>query len=285
MAELVCVPYSQARDRGFAVWADEYVRNESKRDSTAGELRRVIAQRLRALRPAGAEVLRASYAGSRGRGTDVENLLFNNIDQTLGLFAVSAGVGVRFHDLGTDAPVDPTGRIRSSYYNYELIDSGEPFDPIPGGKVLCSTPLVRVPAGELRIATRIWPALRTARPTATTELHDGPYALRITVTGINPGLSVKALVDGASTAMQRAIPTSVIVGCSRRLAHALGLPSQHVFELLTTAPAPLGLATRLLARDGEDAVRLTPDDDRCVAAQVCSTGDGSDPQGAVDLIG
>src|SRR4051794_22525916 len=31
-------------------------------------------------------VLYATYAGERSRGTDVENLLFNNIDQTLSLF-------------------------------------------------------------------------------------------------------------------------------------------------------------------------------------------------------
>lgn len=71
---------------------------------------------------------------------------------------------------------NPTGRVRSSHYTYDLIDPGEPFTPIPGGKVVCSIPTTVIPAGEQRIATRIWLALRTSRPTDTTELLDGPYA-------------------------------------------------------------------------------------------------------------
>jgi hypothetical protein len=91
----------------------------------------------------------------RWGGTDVENLLFNNIDQTLSLFAAPANAGVRFHDLGIHAPADPTGHARSSHYAYDLIASGEPFTPIPGGKVICSIPATVIRAGEQRIATRI----------------------------------------------------------------------------------------------------------------------------------
>jgi hypothetical protein len=114
MAGSFAAPHVQDRDRGFAVWADEYVRNESKAASTAGELRRIIAQRLRALPPAEGELLSARYAGSRWHGTDVENLLFNNIDQTLSLFAAPANAGVRFHDLGTHAPADPARPARAT---------------------------------------------------------------------------------------------------------------------------------------------------------------------------
>jgi len=203
VAESFAAPYVQDRERGFSVWADEYVRNESKAASTAGELRRIIAQRLRALRPAEGELLCARYGGLRWGGTDVENLLFNNIDQTLSLFAAPANAGVRFHDLGIHAPADPTGHARSSHYAYDLIASGEPFTPIPGGKVICSIPATVIRAGEQRIATRIWLALRAARPPVTRELPEGPYALRIVATGMNPGFSLKALVDGASTATQR----------------------------------------------------------------------------------
>jgi hypothetical protein len=150
--------------------------------------------------------------------------------------------------------------------------------------VVCSIPATVIPTGDQRIATRIWLALRTARPTVSTELLDGPYALRIIVTAMNPGLLLKALVDGASTAMQRADPASTISECARRLAHAFGLPVERITDLLTTAPAPLGPARRLVVRDREYAGRVAPDDDRCVAAEVRSIGVGGESCVAVDLL-
>lgn len=85
--------------------------------------------------------------------------------------------------------------------------------------------------------------------------------------------------------MQRANPASTIIECARRLAHDFGLPGERITELLTTASAPLGAARRLVVRDGERAVRVTPDDGRCVAAEVRSPGVAGESYVAVDLIG
>lgn len=48
-AQMVSAPYVERSASGFAVWADECVRNESKATSTAGALRRLIADGVRAL--------------------------------------------------------------------------------------------------------------------------------------------------------------------------------------------------------------------------------------------
>jgi hypothetical protein len=45
---------------GFEIWCHEYVRNESKAVSSAGQLRKLIAERIRQLRVDEGEILHAS---------------------------------------------------------------------------------------------------------------------------------------------------------------------------------------------------------------------------------
>jgi len=61
------------------VWADDYVRNDSAAASPAGWLRRLIADGVRRLPEPAGRILHAGYGGQRRPGTDVENLLLNNI--------------------------------------------------------------------------------------------------------------------------------------------------------------------------------------------------------------
>src|SRR5689334_18257728 len=51
--------------KGFEVWADEYVRNESTADSPAGRVRRSIIDEIHALPEPAGHVLQAGYAGRR----------------------------------------------------------------------------------------------------------------------------------------------------------------------------------------------------------------------------
>lgn len=53
----------------------------------------------------------------------------------------------------------------------------------------------------------------------------------------------------------------------RRLARLTGQDSAQLAAWFT-ADAPLGVAKQLLCLDGPAQVRVTPDDDRCVAAEV-----------------
>jgi hypothetical protein len=91
-----CRPGSRTGTPGLPLlerhfWADEYVRNESGTASTAGRLRQLIGDEIRALPAPAGHVLHAGYGGRRWRGTDVENLLLNNIDQSMAVFRGPAG--------------------------------------------------------------------------------------------------------------------------------------------------------------------------------------------------
>jgi hypothetical protein len=84
-------PCVRHTDSGFEVRADEYVPNEARAASGAGRLRGRIAGEIRALPGPAGRVVHAGYGGRRWRGTDVENLLVNNIDQGLTLFRNPGG--------------------------------------------------------------------------------------------------------------------------------------------------------------------------------------------------
>jgi len=60
------------------------------------------------------------------------------------------------------------------------------------------------PGGPARLAARIWLAVRRARPAyCAFPLASGDYALRVTLGGFDAGTDLKAIVDGATAAMQR----------------------------------------------------------------------------------
>jgi hypothetical protein len=274
-------PYLARTDSGFEVWADEYVRNDSVAGSAAGRLRSLIVGRVRGLPSQGGRVLHAGYAGWRWRGTDVENLLFNNMDQTLALFSAPGGAGIRFEELGCAVPPPPDGTSWPSFYSYRMSQPSEPFAAVEPGRLICRVPEAIVPEGPARLAARIWLAVRRARPLPGPGVlaEDGEFLLRIAVHQMEPGRCVKALVDGAAAAMQCDAPGRVGEAITRlsRLMHAD--PAEMV-ALATEPGAPLGVRSRqgpaskesLFTLDGPDNVRVTPDDDRCIAAEVLTAG-------------
>ncbi len=272
-------PCVRRMDSGFEVWADEYVRNESGAASTAGRLRQLITSEVRALPAPAGRVLYAGYGGRRWRGTDVENLLFNNIDQSLSLFRRPAGLGVRFENLGPTAVTAPDGTARSSYYRYCLAGPGAPLAAVRAGHLICRVPEAIVPDGDARLAARIWLAVRRARPESSGPPWHGSFLLRVTVHQLEPAASIKAVVDGVTAAMQRDEADRV----NQAVTRLVGLQHADAGELLmlaTAAGAPLGTRTRpgpasrtsLFALDGPGQVRVTPDDDRCIAAELTTAG-------------
>jgi hypothetical protein len=277
---------------GFEIWADEYVPNEPRAASAAGLLRRLICGEVRALPELAGQVLHAGYAGQRPRGTDVENLLFNNIDQSLSLFSAPGRRGVRFEDLGLIVPLAPDGTRRPSFYSYRLTEPGEPFAAVEAGHLLCHVPEATVPDGPARLAARIWLAVRRMRPphSCGAPLEDGDFLLRIAVRGLEPARSVKAAVDGATAAMQRDDPDRVKDALTR-LSALLSVDAAELLALATANDAPLGSRSRssptsketLFTLDHAAQVRITPDDDRCVAAEVIASGNDGLPRLAVDV--
>ena len=279
---------------GFEVRADEYVPNEPRADSPARVLRRLIGDEVRGLPGPRGRVLQAAYAGWRWAGTDVENLLFNNIDQGLSLFAGPGRLGVRFEDLGDRVPPGPDGSAWRCFYRYRLAGPGEPFDAVRPGELVCRVPEVVVPDGPARFAARVWLAVCSARVrsgVACARPLAGPYVLRMTVRGLHPARTVKTLVDGASAAMQRDEPGRIgaVIG---RLSRLLDVDATYLMSLASDPEAPLGTRSRarpdsaesLFVLDGSNQVRVTPDDDRCAAAEVMSAGDGGQPSVTVEVF-
>jgi hypothetical protein len=224
----------------------------------------------------------------------VENLLFNNIDQGLSLFAGPGRLGVRFEDLGGRVPPGPVGSAWRCFYRYRLAGAGEPFEAVWPGDLVCRVPEVVVPDGAARFAARVWFAVCAARVRSgerAGHLAAGPYVLRMRVRGLNPARCVKGLVDGASAAMQRDDPGRLgeAVG---RLSRLLDVDPGYLMSLASDPGAPLGTRARsrpdsaetLFALDGAGQVRVTPDDDRCVAAEVVAADVGGQPCVTVELL-
>ena len=285
-------PVVRRVDGGFEAWADEYVRNESRAASTAGALRRLIAAEIRALPTPAGRALHAGYAGPRWPGTDVENLLFNNIDQTLALFRAAGRLGVAFEDLGRIVPAVPDDTSRRSLYCYRLAEPGEPFAAVKAAQPICHVPEVIVPDGPARLAARIWLAVRRARPVRGrgAQVADGDFVLKAAVHGLDPATSVKAIVDGTTAALQSDDPDRVRQAMTR-LSVLLGVDADELLALASGGDAPLGSKSRsgrestgsLFTVDGAAQVRVTPDDDRCVAAEIVALGSDGPPRLAIEV--
>lgn len=194
-------PLLRRGDRVFEVWADGYVRNESPSRSPEGALRRLLTEALRRIPFEDGCLLSAAYGGERWPGTDAENLLFNNLDQTLSTFSRLGRDGVRFIDLGPTPPPAPEGSGWSSYYRFAAAASGSEIEA-ELGRLICRVPEVVVPVGDARLAARILVGVRQARPAQFTPAPGEPYVLRVRAGGLNAATHVKAVVDGVSAALQ-----------------------------------------------------------------------------------
>lgn len=124
-----------------------------------------------------------------------------------------------------------------------------------------------MPDGPARLAARIWLAVRRDRPRPGTGAprEDGGFLLRIAVHQLQPARSIKAVVDGATAAMQRDDPGRIREAVNR-LARLLATDAEHLLMLAAEASAPLGTRSRsspaskehLFMIDGADQVRVTP---------------------------
>jgi hypothetical protein len=276
-------PFIWPTGSGIEVWADEYVPNQPGAASTARALRGLIADEIRDLPAPEGRVLHAGYGGWRWHGTDVDNLLFNNIDQGLSLFRKPGRAGVMFEDLGLTVPPAPDGTTRQSFYSYRLAQPGAAFAGIQQGRLICRVPEAIVPDGPGRLAAaRVWLAVCRAAPLPTPggPAEHGSFLLRITLHQLEPAKYVKAVVDGVTAAMQRDEPGRVTEAAAR-LAKLLNADASELLRHATATSAPLGARSRsspascesLFTLHGPAQVRVTPDDDRCIAAEITTAKD------------
>lgn len=166
------------------------------------------------------------------------------------------------------------GTVRSSYYRYRLSSADEPFARIAEGRSICRVDEAFVGHGAARLAARIWYAVRLARPRTIVDASPVPnaFVLRIMSSGLHPASNLKALIDGATAAMQRAEPRLLRTEVAR-LAALLHVDEERLATLIAAPGAPLGTARHLFTIDGPEQVRTTPDDTGCVAAEVIASGE------------
>jgi hypothetical protein len=114
--------------------------------------------------------------------------------------------------------------------------------------------------------------------------------LRIAVHQLHPAESIKAVVDGATAAMQRDDPERVNEAVTR-LAGLLHADAGELLAFATRADAPLGARSRpgpasrqtLFTLDGPAQVRVTPDDDRCIASEAITAGNDGPARLSVEV--
>jgi hypothetical protein len=116
------------------------------------------------------------------------------------------------------------------------------------------------------------------------------FLLRIALHQLEPAKYIKAVVDGVTAAMQRDEPGRVAEAAAR-LAKLLNADASELLRHATAADAPLGARSRsspasresLFTLRGPAELRVTPDDDRCIAAEVTTAGDDGPPRLSVGV--
>lgn len=161
------------------------------------------------------------------------------------------------------------------------------------GHLICRVSGAIVPDGPAQLAAaRVWLAVRRATPLPAVgvPVEHGNFLLRIALHHLEPAKHIKAVVDGVTAAMQRDEPGRVTEAVAR-LAKLLDADADELLRHATAASAPLGARSRsrpasresLFTLHGPAQVRVTPDDDRCIAAQVTTAGDDGPARLSVEV--
>lgn len=235
------------------------------RTAAARELRTELRERLPRLACREDEVLHASFFGPKPANADVENLLLYNVDES-GRAFTGAERGIRFELSMRDLP----GATRAFAWLYRPVPRGSGFALWTPGNAIASWRGVALDRPLDRAA--VWLAFRTAVG-RTREPHTGAFGVRVrlrpgtTATATVPRL-VKPVLDGIVAALQAHGDRTTVGAVSRRMAAATGADAATVERLLTDeANAALGVVGRLAHLRG-DGFQLSPQDDRCVAAEI-----------------
>ena len=273
-------PAVDVGDRSIAAWSDHDIRNETPADSSGGRLRSRLNSWLRASRPQAGELLEATYGGERRNGADVENLLFNNIDQTATAYRAACAEGLRFSWLGSVAPPDPNGTARRYHYRYRFVPPGAPTPGVvlgPWARRWTQVPLLEgFPSrAGVRMSTRVWWSLRQRQA----ERRDGlqaasTFAVRLVLhgEGVDPATALKGSFDGVVAALEVQENESAALEAAAILAGEQPENVSATVRKLTEHEDPvLGSVDRLVvpvaARHGPD-VRWDPADAGCIAGEI-----------------
>jgi hypothetical protein len=188
------------------------------------ELRVQLRAQLRRLTLARGEVLHAVFAGAKAPGSDVENVLLYNVDDSGGAFA-AARDGLRFELATPPLRRPPEDVVASATYLYHpMPPTGKPFVQWRPGRALASFEAVDL--GAFPAAKRleqIWLAIHRHGQVATDEQPFGPapFGVRLTISapGASPAVAplVKPVIDGVVCALQAHTDATTVAELAARL--------------------------------------------------------------------
>lgn len=217
------------------------------------------------------ELLAALYSGPRPPNSDVENILFYNVDPGGASFVAASTRGVRF-----ELDSQPTDQVMCEY-RYRLVGIEEPLATWELGRRLArfaGADLGRF-VGEHRLA-QVWMAVRNAADMAHSSrpLTEGPFAVFLELgvppgagTGVRPEL-LKSVVDGVVCAFHNHADEMTVTGVAGRIANQIAVaPEVVAATLLAPDGAVLGARPHLVHARGQ-GVQWNPADARCVAGQL-----------------
>jgi hypothetical protein len=254
-------------------WVDAPVPFDGLTDG-ARALRCALREELSRLSAEPGEALHATFTGQLRPGSDLENVLFYNVDSGASVFGPSTRYGVRFELGGGRMPAPRSGRVWRCCYEYRLAPAGRAVkwwrSAYALGRFAAELPAIRgIPS-----ATAVWYAVRCGQWEAWNRLPNPAdrfqIDLRLRVPGdraLTPDL-LKPLLDGVTAAFQSHGDRVTAPAIADVLAARLGVePADLVEMLLSDERAVLGRVERLVYayRGG---IKWNPSDHRCVAATI-----------------
>lgn len=257
--------------KGFEAWCSKQLDLQAKPPDPRGRLRELIRGAIRQVSGAPESILRASFhASSLLPRSDVENVLFTNVDATGSCFGHLAGRGVEFEF----REEDPSGRAPRVALPccsiYELVNAARSLDVWTQRGVLATWTSIPIP--DLRTVTRAAPLWWYLRRAPLELASSGPLrghfgvdlAVHVPVgTRLNAAATVKLAVDAVVLGLSCDNGQSPDDGI-RAMSGFAGAPEQEVRRLLSDDSRALFGAHRLVDRRGQ----VSPPDAGCVLGRL-----------------
>jgi hypothetical protein len=259
---------------GVRAWADAPIPFDNL-SADALEFRRELREALSKLGPMPDELLQARFSGDLRGASDLENVLFHNVDSGKGTFRRATRFGVAFERGVGPVPTAPSGRAWRCCYDYRLTRIRAISQAWGSSRRLARIEDVELQcAGAFPTASEVWFSVRRGRAEAYDHLADqrAPFkvSLVLKVPGertLTPDL-LKPLLDGVTAAFQAHGDPASAAAIAGVLAGRVDADAGELAELLLSRKrAVLGVVPNLVYayRGG---VKWNPSDDRCVAADI-----------------
>lgn len=235
------------------------------------QARKGLRTALASLAASEGQLLAALYSGPRPPNSDVENILFYNVDPGGASFVSASTSGVRF-ELDSQ-PIDQM----TCQYQYRIVGAEEPLATWELGRRLTRFAGADLEhfTGQHRLA-QVWMAVQSApdRTYNPPPLTEGPFAVFLELevppgagVGVRPEI-LKAVVDGVVCAFHNHLDEVTVTDVASRIANQIAVePEVVAATLLAPDCAALGARPHLVRTRGQ-GVQWNPADERCVAGRL-----------------